>query len=180
MIINRIILKMKNVLVITASARVQDSVSRYMSKVFMNHWEKSVPNSVITIRELANSNVSHLTKKWLIATSKSATERNHEEVETLQYSTDCIQELFDADIIVLATPMYNFSIPSTLKAYIDQVMRVNETFSVENKNGKQIYSGLLKGKSLLLLLSRGGRDYEKDEENAELNYQNTSHGKMNV
>ena len=164
---------MKKILIITASARVHDSVSRYLSNVFINHWEKSVPNSIITIRELANSNVSHLTEKWLVATSKSASERSHEEIETLKYSSDCIQELFDADIIVIATPMYNFSIPSALKAYIDQIMRVNETFSVQNKNGKQIYSGLLKGKSLLLLLSRGGQDYEKDEENAELNYQNT-------
>ena len=69
--------------------------------------------------------------------------------------------------------MYNWSIPGTLKAYIDHVLRVNETFKVNPADARHPYTGLLQNKTLYLLLSRGGQGYEKGEPNAHLNFQST-------
>lgn len=164
---------MKNLLVITASARGQESLSRVLSSSFIERWQKSVPESAVVFRELANSEVPHLTEEWLDAAATAESERTSSQREILAFSDSCISELLAADAIVLATPMYNFSIPSTLKAYIDQVMRVKETFTVENHNGKQVYNGLLQNKSVFLLLSRGGYNYEIGQSNEHLNFQNT-------
>jgi FMN-dependent NADH-azoreductase len=164
---------MKKIVIITASARTQVSHSRNLSETFIEYWKKSNLNHTVTFRELGNTNIQHVNENWLIATSKAETERNRKDQEILKFSNTCIEELKNSDVIVIATPMYNWSIPSTLKAYIDQVMRINETFTVQYENGKQVYSGLLKGKSLFLLLSRGGMEYEKGENNAHMNFQNT-------
>src|SRR5690606_2845665 len=70
-------------------------------------------------------------------------------------------------------PMYNWSIPSTLKAYIDQIMRVNKTFIINPEKGEQRYIGLLKEKHLILILSRGSSGYEAGERNEHINFQST-------
>ncbi|WP_206106663.1 NAD(P)H-dependent oxidoreductase [Ilyomonas limi] len=69
--------------------------------------------------------------------------------------------------------MYNWSIPSTLKAYIDQILRVNETFKPDRANIQHPYVGLLEDKVLFLLLSRGSQGYEKGEYNERINFQST-------
>jgi FMN-dependent NADH-azoreductase len=67
--------------------------------------------------------------------------------------------------------MYNWSIPSSLKAYIDQVLRLNETFKINPSNPENPYVGLLENKTLFLMLSRGAQGYEKGEPNAHMNFQ---------
>ncbi|MNR35681.1 FMN-dependent NADH-azoreductase 1 [compost metagenome] len=67
--------------------------------------------------------------------------------------------------------MYNWSVPSSLKAYIDQVLRVNETWEVNHEDQRNPYIGLLKNKSLFLLLSRGAQGYEKGGYNEHMNFQ---------
>jgi len=69
--------------------------------------------------------------------------------------------------------MYNWSIPSTLKAYIDQILRVNETFRINPGNVQNPYMGMLKNKTLVLLLSRGDQGYEKGEYNEHMDFQST-------
>ncbi len=69
--------------------------------------------------------------------------------------------------------MYNWSIPSVLKAYIDHIMRLNETFSVNPGNAQQPYTGLLKNKTLVLLVARGIAGYNTGENNSHMNFQTT-------
>lgn len=76
-------------------------------------------------------------------------------------SKELINELKAADIIVLAAPMHNWTITSSLKAYIDQVLRVNETWELNTADLSNPYIGLLKNKTLLLLTSRGAQGYER-------------------
>ena len=69
--------------------------------------------------------------------------------------------------------MYNYSIPSSLKAYLDQVIRVNETWILNRENLEDPYIGLLKGKRLVVLTSRGAEGYEKGGYNECVNFQST-------
>ncbi len=164
---------MKKVLIINASARTQNSQSRKLTEVFTDHWKSLYGDSAITFRELANTNVPHITESWLNANLKPAKERTAEDVAILSTSDTYIAELRQADIIVLGTPMYNWSIPSTLKAFLDQVLRHNQTFSVNPDNAQQPYIGLLENKILCLLVARGGQSYESGQPNASLNFQTT-------
>ena len=162
---------MKKVLVVNSSIRSLNSHSRKLTEVFTAHWKKSYDNPVITYRELGNEPVSHISENWVNATQKPEKDRSEADNEILKSSNVYISELREADIIVLGVPMYNWSVPSVLKAYIDQVLRVNETWEVNREDQKNPYIGLLKNKSLYLLLSRGAQGYEKGGYNEHMNFQ---------
>jgi FMN-dependent NADH-azoreductase len=162
---------MKKVLVINASARGHRSQSRKLTEVFTDHWKGLHNNPIITYRELGSADVPHVNEDWIAAAFKLPELRSPAENDALQTSDRYISELREADVIVLATPMYNWSIPSALKAYIDQIVRVNETFSFDPSNMQYPYIGLLKNKTLFLLLSRGDQGYEKGGYNAHMNFQ---------
>lgn len=158
---------------INASARTQVSHSRYLTKEFVDQWQELHPVAVITARELGNENIPHISEDWIRANLKAGADRSISENELLSLSNTYITELKDADIIILGTPMYNWSIPSALKAYIDQIMRLNETFSLNTENHTQPYTGLLQNKIMVLLVARGGMGYETGEQNAHLDFQTT-------
>jgi FMN-dependent NADH-azoreductase len=162
---------MKKVLVINSSAKTLNSHSRKLTEVFVDHWKSVHPDPVISFRELGNTDVPHVNEKWIAAAFKPVTARSAEEMEALKISDAYIAELREADVIVVGSPMYNWSIPSSLKAYIDQVLRVNETFKVDRTNMQHPYIGLLENKTLFLLLSRGEPGYGKGDYNEHLNFQ---------
>jgi FMN-dependent NADH-azoreductase len=162
---------MKKVLVINASARGQRSQSRKLTEIFTEHWKSIQTETEITYRELGSADVPHVNENWIVAAFKPETTRSGADKKALEISDAFITELHDADVIVLGTPMYNWSIPSALKAYIDQVVRVNETFRFDATNMQYPYIGLLENKTLFLLLSRGDQGYEKGGYNEHLNFQ---------
>lgn len=162
---------MKKILVINSSARTLNSQSRKLTEVFVDHWTNLQNNSDITFRELGNENVPHINENWISAAFKPETARSEEEKEALKTSDLYIAELHEADIIVVGTPMYNWSVPSALKAYIDQVVRVNETWKLNPGNYENPYIGLLENKTVYLLVSRGAQGYEKGGYNEHMNYQ---------
>ena len=162
---------MKKVLVINSSARTLRSQSRKLTEVFVDHWKSTHSNPTINYRELGNTDVPHVTENWIAAAFKPEAARSDEETEALKISDTYIAELRQADVIVLGAPMYNWSVPSTLKAYIDQVLRVNETWKFNPDNRQNPYIGLLENKTLFLLLARGSDGYEKGEYNEHMNFQ---------
>lgn len=164
---------MKKLLVINASARKAQSHSRTLTEVFINRWKEQHAGAVINTRELGNTNVPHITEAWITANVKPFAERTAVDRDILGASDAYINELRQADIIVLGTPMYNWSVPSTLKAYIDQIMRLNETFTINPADPVKPYTGLLQNKTLVLLVARGSQGYETGELNAQLNFQTT-------
>lgn len=129
--------------------------------------------TAIKFRDLGNVHVPHIDEQWIAAAFKPAAARSADEIESLRTSDIYIAELQEADVIVLGSPMYNWSIPSTLKAYIDQIMRVNETWKLNPANPLNPYVGLLQNKTLVLLLSRGSQGYEKGGYNEHMNFQST-------
>ncbi|MBG6236245.1 FMN-dependent NADH-azoreductase [Pedobacter sp. CAN_A7] len=162
---------MKRVLLINASARMLNSKSRRLTEVFAEQWTTKNSDPNIIYRELGNANVPHITENWIIAAFKPESERTPDDVDILKLSDSYISELHQADVIVLGSPMYNWSIPSPLKAYVDQVLRFSKTFSIDRENTQSPYVGLLKNKTLVLLLSRGLGEYEQGEANEHMNFQ---------
>ena len=143
---------MSRVLIIESSARQQDSVSRQLTQTFINQWQATHPGDEITVRDLARQPVPHLDADLLGGWMKPAQQRNSGEHASLERSNQLTDELLAADVLVLAAPMYNFAIPSTLKAWLDHVLRAGVTFKY-TATGPQ---GLLTGKRAFVLTARGG------------------------
>ena len=143
---------MSRVLIIESSARQQDSVSRQLTQTFIQQWQAAHPGDSITVRDLARNPVPHLDANLLGGWMKPAEQRSAAEQDSLQRSNELTEELLAADVLVMAAPMYNFAIPSTLKAWLDHVLRAGITFKY-TETGPQ---GLLTGKRAYVLTARGG------------------------
>lgn len=143
---------MTKILHINSSVRKADSISRKVTNDFLNKWKAKEPNTVIVERDLAANPLPHLTEQALGAFFTAPEQHNAEQAKISALSQSLINELFDADVIVIGAPMYNFSIASGLKAWIDHVVRAGITF----KYGEQGPVGLLTGKKVYVFTSRGG------------------------
>lgn len=163
--------KLKSLLVINSSARTTGSQSRKLAETFINHWKKKHVNSKIHLRELGNQIIPHITEEWISAAFKPLENRTQKDIHSLEFSDEYIKEIKEADTIVIASPMYNWSIPSSLKAYIDQIVRVNETWKHNPDDIQNPYIGLLENKEVVLLLTRGSEEYEKGGYNAHIDFQ---------
>jgi FMN-dependent NADH-azoreductase len=143
---------MTNVLVIESSARQQGSVSRQLTAQFIANWQAANPADQIKVRDLAVDQVPHLDANLLGGWMTPAGQQSEAEQAALALSNVLTDELLAADVLVLAAPMYNFAIPSTLKAWLDHVLRAGVTFKY-TQTGPQ---GLLSGKRAFVLTARGG------------------------
>lgn len=162
---------MTKVLIINASARKERSLSRTLTNTFVESWKEKYPEDSFIYREIGQENIPHVTEKWIAGAFKPAELRNEDDHEVLQLSDELISELKASDIIVVGTPMYNWSVPSVLKAYIDQVLRVNETVLVRKDNWENPYLGLLNDKKAYLLMVRGNAGYDPGEIHEHMDFQ---------
>jgi FMN-dependent NADH-azoreductase len=113
----------------------------------------SPTGSPIIARDLSATPVPHLTAERLAALSTAAAERTLDQQRIVSESDELIDELKRADVIVIGLPMYNFGVPSTLKAYFDHVARAGVTFRYTAEGPV----GLLTGKRAYVFATRGGR-----------------------
>lgn len=143
---------MSHVLIIESSARQQDSVSRQLTRDFIQQWQAAHPGDQINVRDVAANPLPHLDADLLGGWMKPAEQRSMPEQEAFERSNQLTDELLAADVLVMAAPMYNFTIPSTLKAWLDHVLRAGITFQY-TPTGPQ---GLLQGKRAIVLTARGG------------------------
>ncbi|MDM8349393.1 FMN-dependent NADH-azoreductase [Pseudomonas sp. sp1636] len=143
---------MSNILVIESSARQQGSVSRLLTEQFIAQWQTAHPADQIQVRDLAVEQVPHLDANLLGGWMTPAEQQSSAEQSALLLSDKLTAEVLAADVLVLAAPMYNFAIPSTLKAWLDHVLRAGVTFKY-TETGPQ---GLLTGKRAFVLTARGG------------------------
>ena len=143
---------MSRVLVIESSARQQGSVSRELTQQFIAKWQATHPADQIQVRDLAAEPVPHLDATLLGGWMTPSEQQSEAEKAALARSNQLTDELLAADVLVLAAPMYNFAIPSTLKAWLDHVLRAGVTFKY-TETGPQ---GLLTGKRAFVLTARGG------------------------
>ncbi|MHC5746901.1 MAG: FMN-dependent NADH-azoreductase [Nostoc sp.] len=142
---------MGNILHIDSSPRGDRSKSRKLAKEFIAAWQEQHPDDVISYRDLRQTPVPHVTEDWIVACFTPPEALTSEMTELLKFSDELVDEFLAADRCVFSVPMYNFSIPSNFKGYIDQVIRVGRTFTEEDGQVK----GLAKGKKVLFITSRG-------------------------
>ena len=119
---------------------------------FVAGWRARNRNAKVVVRDLARDPVPHLTAERFQAFLEKPGERSPEQQRVVAYSDALIDELKRADVIVLGLPMYNFGVPSALKAYFDHIARTGITFRYTDKGSV----GLLTGKKAYVFATRGG------------------------
>ena len=143
------------ILHLDASPRTVRSLSRRLSQRFVDAWRMRRPNDPVIRRDLAADPPPHVTEAWIAAAFTPEGSRDAAIRATLAWSEVAIAELEAADLIVLGTPMYNYGMPSALKAWFDQVIRVGRTFSFDLRRGDWPIEPILAGKRLVVLSARG-------------------------
>ncbi|BBA33043.1 FMN-dependent NADH-azoreductase [Methylocaldum marinum] len=143
---------MKTLLQLNTSLFSEQGQSTRLAQRFVEIWRTLNSENSVIVRDLAKDPAPHLTAERFQAFLAPAEERSTEQQAVVAYSDGLIDELRRADVIVLGLPMYNFGVPSTLKAYFDHVARVDVTFRYA-ENGPV---GLLADKPVYVLATRGG------------------------
>ncbi|MCP3391605.1 NAD(P)H-dependent oxidoreductase [Bradyrhizobium sp. CCGB12] len=145
---------MMKILHITCSPRGQVSESYRLSQKIIGHLRKSDPAALLVNRVIGGGAIPHIDESY--ASALGATQQSPAETfpeGSMSLSEQLIQELEDSDIVVIATPMHNFTVPSALKAWIDHVVRVRRTFTVTTA-GKV---ARLRDRPVFVAVSSGGR-----------------------
>lgn len=144
---------MKTLLQLNTSLFSDQGQSSQLANQFVSTWRENHSDAKVVVRDLAREPVPHLDGARFLAFLAAPDARTPEQQAVVSYSDALIEELKSADVIVLGLPMYNFGIPSTLKAYFDHIARAGATFRY-TENGPE---GLLKGKKAYIFAARGGR-----------------------
>ena len=127
---------------VDSSALGANSATRELSAAIVARWEAEVPGLSVEYRDLDSDPVPHLTGHALAGI----------DAEAAAESERVLQQFLDADVVVLGAPMYNFSIPSTLKAWIDRIAVAGRTFRYTAEGPE----GLATGKRVIVASARGG------------------------
>jgi len=128
------------------------SASRQLSRSVVEAWSAAAPNAEVTYRDLASDALSHLSAASLVAAGTPDELRDAAQKHEAELAERTLEEFLAADAIVIGAPMYNFAIPSQLKAWIDRIAVAGKTFSY-SENGPV---GLAGGKTVVIASSAGG------------------------
>lgn len=142
---------MKQILHIISSPRVEVSASRKLGNAVLEKIQEKYPENIVKERDLTKNLVPLLEDVHINSFFTPAESRSPEQETINQYSEGLISELQEADIIIIESPMYNFSVPATLRAYFDYTSRAGYTFSYDENGPK----GLLNNKKLYVAFSSG-------------------------
>ena len=144
---------MSNVLLLTSSPRGAASHSSAVARDLAGRLAAGTPGATITTRDLAADPVPHIDGVFLAAVFSAHPESLLDgQREALERSDAAIAQVLAADTIVIAAPMINFSVPTTLRAWFDNILRVGKTFRYTEAGAE----GLVKGKKVYLVTASGG------------------------
>jgi FMN-dependent NADH-azoreductase len=144
---------MRTLFLLHTSLQGPESLSSSLASDYVAQWQANHQDGRVISRDLATNPVPHLTAERFAAFTTAADERNAEQLAIAAFSDELINELQEADEILIALPMHNFGIPSTLKAYIDHVARAGITFRYTPDGA----IGLLTDKRAIVFATRGGK-----------------------
>ncbi len=144
---------MTTILHINSSGRYDGSYSRKLTAQLVERLVSENADTTIIERDLARG-VEFIDEAWIGANFTAADQRSGTQKERLANSDSLVAELTAADIVVIGVPLYNFSVPAVLKAWIDQIARANLTFRYEG--GGPV--GLLEGKRAYIVMTSGGTE----------------------
>ncbi|MEJ5060766.1 MULTISPECIES: FMN-dependent NADH-azoreductase [unclassified Pseudomonas] len=137
---------------IDSSILGDNSASRQLSGEVVKAWQAAEPSAVVTYRDLAADAISHFSSTTLVAAGTTAELRDAAQQHEADLSASTLAEFLAADAVVIAAPMYNFTIPTQLKAWIDRVVVAGQTFRY-NETGPE---GLCVGKKVVIVSTSGG------------------------
>lgn len=157
------------ILRIDASARTNGSITRDLADLFIHEVEALNGKADVILRDVGRVPPPFIDEAWITACLTAEADRSADQKRKLSVSDTLIAELSAADIILAAIPMYNFGMPAAFKAWIDQVMRINKTFSFDLRRGDGSLTPLLSGKTLVVVTSRGAFGFDTGGAHAEDN-----------
>lgn len=140
---------MPQLLVVQTSPRGDHSISRHMARHFVDAWQAEHPGGSVVQRDLAETTLPFVTAAWLQAYFTPPPQQTDEMKAALRQSDELVAELLAADHLVIATPVYNYNVPASLKVWIDHIVRKGQTLGFDGR-------GLVTGKQATLLFASGG------------------------
>ncbi|SHH89249.1 FMN-dependent NADH-azoreductase [Flavobacterium defluvii] len=144
---------MKNILHLKSSIQAAESYSIKLGNAIIEKIQEKYPNSKVKEVNLADIEIPHLNTELLRKLFTSSDKLSEEEKKSIEFSNNLLEQLKTADIIVIGAPLYNFTIPSSLKAWIDHITRPGVTFGY-GEDGRPV--GLVTGKKIYVAMSSGG------------------------
>ena len=141
------------VLRVDSSARVEGSITRQLGDLLIEGMQQRQPNLTVTRRDVAQG-LPFVDAGWVNANFTETTARSESQRQILAGSDALVAEVMAADVWVIGAPIYNFSVPASLKAWIDQIARARLTFHYTDQGPK----GLLSGKKVYILTATGGTE----------------------
>jgi FMN-dependent NADH-azoreductase len=143
---------MAKILHLISSPRGEASNSIKLGNAIIDKLKEQHAEAAVTVRDLAHGPFPHLEEAHLNAFFTPVEQHTDKNKEAIRHSNEATKEIFDADILVIDAPMYNFGIPSTLKSWIDHIARAGITFRYTAEGPE----GLVKGKKAYLAVTTGG------------------------
>jgi FMN-dependent NADH-azoreductase len=143
---------MKNILVVLSSPRGGQSYSHQFASHIVDDLKSRHPDAKVVVRDVAKEPLPHVDEAFVSGRVLTHEKRSPAEAASVGRADVLLDELVAADVLVLAVPMYNFGLPSSLKAWIDHIVLPGRAFSYSEKGPE----GLLKGKKAVLVVARGG------------------------
>lgn len=151
---------MAHLLHIDASPRGDRSLSRRMTREFVEQWKQQHPNDTIAYRDIGRNPIPHVDEAWIAAAFLPSEQHTPPLQEAIRLSDELVDEFLAADIYIIGVPMYNFSVPSGFKAYIDQIVRIGQTVALEPNDSAHVYKPLVLGKKMFIIEARGDSGFE--------------------
>lgn len=142
----------KSILSITASAQQEHSLSRQLGEALITRLQEQEQIDDLIERDLSRNDVALITQEHIAAFYTPESDLNDQQARLLEQSDTLVEEVLDADILVISTPMYNFSVPASLKAWIDMICRVGKTFRYTEQGPE----GLSAIETAYLVVTTGG------------------------
>ncbi len=137
---------------IDSSILGDNSASRQLSRSVVHAWQAAEPGLAVTYRDLASDAISHFSAATLVAAGTSAELRDAAQQHEAQLSASTLAEFLAADAVVIAAPMYNFTSPTQLKAWIDRIAVAGQTFRYTEAGPE----GLCGNKKVIVVSTSGG------------------------
>ena len=157
---------MAKILRIDSSSRTQGSHSRELADYFQATWLKHHPQTEIIVRDIIKTPILHITESTITGFYTPTEQLTPQLSQAIALSDELVDELQSADILLLSVPMYNFSVPSALKAWIDQIVRIGRTFAYDGTN----FTGLVNVKQAYVICAYGSSGFGEGKPLAALNF----------
>ncbi|MFC3093952.1 FMN-dependent NADH-azoreductase [Alteromonas sediminis] len=150
---------------ITNDNTEHNSISKALASLFISHLHSVTNIDEYIHRDVGVNPPQFITQDWIGAVFTPEAQRTAMQRQTLALSDELIAEVSRADVIVISSPMYNYGMPAQLKAWFDQIIRINKTFDFDLARGDKPLAPLLSSKTLVIITSSGEFGFEKGEIN---------------